>query len=99
MQYGFRLYVAGHGPNSIRAISNLRRLLDSEFNGLHTLQIIDVLKNPELAEVDRILATPTLIRVMPPPEKRVIGDLRDREKVISGLGLTRLTGIAAIGER
>jgi len=99
MEYGFRLYVAGHGPNSIRAISNLRRLLDSEFNGLYTLQIIDALKNPQLAEEGRILATPTLVRVLPPPEKRVIGDLSDREKVISALGLTRLTGIAAIEER
>ncbi|HZP26491.1 MAG TPA: circadian clock protein KaiB [Dehalococcoidia bacterium] len=87
-QYGLRLYVAGHTPNSIRAISNLRRVLEAEFKDSYTLQIIDVLKDPLVAETDRILATPTLIRLTPLPNRRVIGDLSDRLKVIAGLELS-----------
>lgn len=89
MQYGFRLYVAGHTPNSVRAISNLRRVLETEFKDSYTLQVIDVLKDPLVAENDRILATPTLIRLTPLPSRRVIGDLSDRNKVISGLELVQ----------
>jgi circadian clock protein KaiB len=87
IQYGLRLYVAGHTPNSVRAISNLRRVLEAEFKDAYTLQIVDVLKDPLVAENDRILATPTLIRLTPLPNRRVIGDLSDRQKVIAGLEL------------
>jgi len=88
MRYTLKLYVAGHTPNSVRAISSIKRLLENEFHGSYILEIIDVLKNPQQALDYEILATPTLIRVMPPPPKRVIGDLSNRDKVLLGLDLT-----------
>ncbi len=87
MYYTFNLYVAGHTPNSLRAITNLKNLLEREFRGLYTLKIIDVLKNPQLAYQARVLATPTLDKALPPPAKRIIGDLSDRDKVLYGLDL------------
>ncbi len=88
MRYTLKLYVAGHTPNSVRAISSVKKLMENEFHGSYILEIIDVLKNPDLALDYEILATPTLIRVMPPPPKRVIGDLSNRDKVLLGLDLT-----------
>jgi circadian clock protein KaiB len=61
--------------------------LDEEFKGVYALKVIDVLKNPQLAEEDKILATPTLSKVLPPPVRKIIGDLSDREKVLIGLDL------------
>ena len=88
MRYTLKLYVAGHTPNSVRAISSVKKLLENEFHGSYILEIVDVLKNPQQALDYEILATPTLIRVMPPPPKRVIGDLSNRDKVLLGLDLT-----------
>lgn len=88
MRYTLKLYVAGHTPNSVRAISSVKRLLESELHGSYILEIIDVLKNGRQALDYEILATPTLIRVLPPPPKRVIGDLSNRDKVFLGLELT-----------
>jgi circadian clock protein KaiB len=68
-------------------VSELEALLKDKFSGQYSLEIIDVLVEPELAEVDRILATPTVIKVAPEPEKRIVGSLGDREKVLTGLGL------------
>lgn len=87
MQYVLRLYVTGHTPNSVRAIGNLKRVLDTEVKGLYSLEIIDVLRSPQLAEADGILATPTLVKVLPPPPRRIIGDLSDPEKILLDLGL------------
>jgi len=67
------------------AIANLRRICDEDLNGQYALEIIDVLEQPEVAETDRILATPTLIKQLPPPLRRVIGDLSDKDKVLLGL--------------
>jgi circadian clock protein KaiB len=67
------------------AIANLRRICDEDLGGNYTLEIIDVLEHPELAESERILATPTLIKQLPPPLRRVIGDLSNKEKVLLGL--------------
>jgi circadian clock protein KaiB len=86
-KYVLKLYVTGQTPNSIRAISNLKNILSEEFKGVYELRIIDVMKNPQLAEEEKILATPMLSRVLPLPIRRIIGDLTDREKVLLGLDL------------
>ena len=85
--YILKLYVAGNTPNSMRALNTLREILESEFKGVYALKVIDVLKSPQLAEEDKILATPTLSKILPPPVRRIIGDLSDREKVLIGLYL------------
>lgn len=85
--YVLKLYVAGNTPNSIRALRTLRNILEQEFQGVYALKVIDVLKSPQLAEEDKILATPTLSKILPPPVRKIIGDLSDREKVLIGLDL------------
>jgi circadian clock protein KaiB len=85
--YVLKLYVAGNTPNSVRALKTLKDILEEEFQGVYALKVIDVLKNPQLAEEDKILATPTLAKVLPPPVRKIIGDLSDREKVLIGLDL------------
>jgi circadian clock protein KaiB len=82
-----KLYVTGETPRANLAIANLRRICEQELHGDYELQIIDVLEHPQLAEDERILATPTLIKQLPPPLRRVIGDLSDSEKVLLGLEL------------
>lgn len=84
-RYLLKLYVTGKTAKSEVAIANLRRLCAEELDGRYELQIIDVLEHPEAAETDKILATPTLIKRLPPPLRRVIGDLSDRQKVLLGL--------------
>jgi circadian clock protein KaiB len=69
------------------AIANLRRICEQELGGQYQLEIIDVLEHPDLAEEDKVLATPTLIKQLPPPLRKVIGDLSDKEKVLLGLEL------------
>lgn len=85
--YILKLYVAGNTPNSVRALKTLKNILEEEFQGVYALKVIDVLKNPQLAEEDKILATPTLSKILPPPVRKIIGDLSDREKVLIGLDL------------
>lgn len=85
--YVLKLYVAGNTPNSVRALKTLKNILEQEFQGVYALKVIDVLKNPQLAEEDKILATPTLAKILPPPVRKIIGDLSDREKVLIGLDL------------
>ena len=85
--YILTLYVAGNTPNSMRALKTLRNILETEFRGVYALKVIDVLKYPQLAEEDKILATPTLAKILPPPVRRIIGDLSDRERVLIGLDL------------
>jgi len=86
-KYVLKLYVTGETPNSIRAIKNIKKSLEEDLNGIYELRIIDVIKNPQLAETEKILATPMLSRVLPLPVKRLIGDLSDKEKVLLGLDL------------
>ena len=85
--YILKLYVAGNTPNSMRALKTLRNILETEFLGVYALKVIYVLKNPQLAEEDKILATPTLAKILPPTVRRIIGDLSDRERVLIGLDL------------
>jgi len=83
--YLLKLYVTGKTPRTERAIANLRRICDEDLRGQYELQIIDVLEHPQLAEDEKILATPTLIKRLPPPLRRVIGDLSGKDKVLLGL--------------
>jgi len=87
-KYILKLYVTNRTANSIKAIKNLKDILKNGLNDVCKLKVIDVLKNPQLAEEDKILATPTLTKVLPPPVRKIIGDLSDKKKVLSGLGLT-----------
>jgi circadian clock protein KaiB len=80
-----KLYVAGKSTRAQLAIANLQKLCDEELSGRYELEIIDILEHPELAEQAKILATPTLIKQLPPPLRRVIGDLSDKEKLLIGL--------------
>jgi circadian clock protein KaiB len=83
--YLLRLYVTGTSPRAQVAIANLRRICEQELHGQYELEVIDVLQHPEQAEREKILATPTLIKQLPPPLRRVIGDLSDKDKVLLGL--------------
>ena len=83
-----KLYVTGQTANSAKAIENLKDILKNGLNDLYKLIVIDVIKNPQLAEEDKILATPALVKVLPPPVSKIIGDLSDKEKVLTALGLT-----------
>ncbi|HEY9694214.1 MAG TPA: circadian clock protein KaiB [Oculatellaceae cyanobacterium] len=85
--YVLKLYIAGNTPTSQRALKTLKNILEHEFKGVYALKVIDVLKNPQLAEEDKIMATPTLSKILPPPLRKIIGDLSDREKVLIGLDL------------
>lgn len=82
-----KLYVTGMTTRSRTAITNLRRICEDELTDEYVLEIVDVLESPELAEKHKILATPTLIKDLPPPVRRIIGDLSDRERVLIGLDL------------
>jgi circadian clock protein KaiB len=84
-RHRFKLYVTGETPRSARAIANLRRICADALPEAHEIAIIDVLEQPHLAEQDRVLVTPTLIKEVPPPARRVLGDLSDAEQVLWGL--------------
>ena len=84
-QYLLKLYIAGRTPRAQRALSNLQRICGQELGGRYRLEVVDVLEDPEAGERDRIVATPTLVRELPPPVRRLIGDLSDREQVLAGL--------------
>ena len=86
-KFVLKLYVTGQTQRSARAIANLRRICEIDLNGKYEMVVIDVLERPQLAEDERILATPTLVKALPPPLSRVIGDLNDKEKVLVGLDL------------
>jgi circadian clock protein KaiB len=92
-QYMLRLYVTGNTPRTERAIKNLRRICDHELQGQYQMTVIDVLERPQLAEDEKILATPTLVKHLPPPLRRIIGDLSDVEKVLLGLDINPLTQV------
>ena len=85
--YVLKLYISGNTPHSVRALNSLKDILEQDFQGVYALKIIDVLKNPQLAEEDKIIATPTLSKVLPPPVRKIIGDLSDRQKVLVSLDL------------
>ena len=82
-----RLYVAGQTARSLTAFVNLKRICAEHLAGKCTIEVIDLLENPQLAEGDQILAIPTLVRRLPPPIRKIIGDLSNRERVLVGLDL------------
>jgi circadian clock protein KaiB len=85
--YLLKLYVTGRSPRSDRALANLRRICADALGDGYDLEVVDVLEQPQQAERDRILVTPTLIRLAPPPPRRVLGDLSDSARVLWGLDL------------
>lgn len=85
MPYKLTLYVTGHTASSERAIHNLTRIVQQGIPGQHEIEIVDVLESPQIAEDEKILATPTLVKEYPPPIRRIIGDLSDTQKVLLGL--------------
>lgn len=82
-----RLYVAGMTPTSIRAFENLKKLCEEHLHGIYSIQVIDLLERPMLARGDQIIAVPTLVRRLPTPVKKIIGDLSNTERVLVGLDL------------
>lgn len=84
-KFKLRLYITGRTAQSQRAIENLRVLCDNELEGAYEVEVIDVLEHPALAEKEKILATPTLVKRLPEPVRKIIGDLSDRDKVLLGL--------------
>jgi circadian clock protein KaiB len=87
MTYLLKLYITGKTPNSVAAINNLKDILKTKVKTSYKLEIIDVLKHPQLAENQKILATPVLEKQLPPPIRRIIGDLSNKEKILLGLDL------------
>lgn len=88
-QWNLRLYVAGQTPKSIRAFANLKKLCQEHLGGRYRIEVVDLLDKPQLASGDQILAIPTLVRRLPPPIKKIIGDLSNTERVLVGLDLVR----------
>ena len=86
-QWQLRLYVAGQTPKSVTAFANLKRLCEEHLAGEFEIEVIDLLENPRLAKDDQIVAIPTLVRKLPPPIRKIIGDLSDTERTLVGLQL------------
>jgi circadian clock protein KaiB len=82
-----RLYVAGQTPKSLAAFSNLKRICETHLNGCYSIEVVDLIDQPELSRGDQILAIPTLVRKLPQPVRKIIGDLSDTERVLVGLDL------------
>ena len=82
-----RLYVAGHAPNSVRAVANVRAICDEHLKGRYDLEVIDVYQQPALAKGEQIIAAPTLIKKSPLPLRRIIGDMSNRDRVLLGLDI------------
>jgi circadian clock protein KaiB len=85
VRYDLRLYVAGQTPRSLQALTNLKRICEDHLAGKYRIKIIDLLKTPQLAAGDQILAIPTLVRTIPKPARKIIGDLSNTERVLVGL--------------
>jgi circadian clock protein KaiB len=85
--WNLRLYVAGQTPKSITAFANLKKICDEHLAGKYRIEVIDLLKNPQLAKGDQIIAIPTLVRKLPQPIKKIIGDLANTERVLVGLDI------------
>jgi circadian clock protein KaiB len=86
-QWHLRLYVAGQSPKSLKAAANLVQLTDEQLDSRYEIEIVDLVKHPQLAAGDEIIAIPTLVRRRPPPIRKIIGDLSDTERVVVGLQL------------
>ena len=93
-KWELRLYTAGQTPKSVTAFANLKRLCEEHLKGRYTIEVIDLTRNPQLAAGDQIVAIPTLVRKLPEPLRKIVGDLRDTERTLVGLQLrpARLDG-------
>lgn len=87
--YVLQLFVAGTTPRSMKAVENLRRVCDEYLPGRYELRVIDIYRIPEMAEVGQIIAAPTLVKQLPLPLRRIVGDLADEGRVLLGLGIRR----------
>jgi len=87
--WNLRLYIAGQTPKSMRALDNLRRICEEHLAGQYTIEVVDLLVNPKLAKEDQIIAIPTLVRKLPDPIRKIIGDLSDSERTLVGLQLRK----------
>ena len=86
-KWNLRLYTAGQSPKSLAALDNLKRVCEQHLAGRYSIEVIDLLKNPRLAKDDQIVAIPTLVRKLPEPLRRIVGDLSDTERTLVGLQL------------
>jgi circadian clock protein KaiB len=84
-----RLYIAGQTPNSIAAIANLKKICEDQLKGKYRIEVIDLLEKPQLAKGDQIVAIPTLVRRLPPPVKKIVGNLSKTERTLVGLDILR----------
>jgi circadian clock protein KaiB len=91
-EWELRLYIAGQTPRSLAAFANLERICEEHLKGRYRLEVVDLMKNPTLARGDQILAVPTLVRKLPYPMKKIIGDLTNEERVLVGLDVRALGG-------
>jgi circadian clock protein KaiB len=98
MDIVLRLYVAGTSPGAERVINIIKYICAKELGKRCKLEIIDVVQNPAMAENERVIATPTLVRVSPEPKRRVVGDLFDRDSIMNGLGLKEANHETAAGQ-
>ena len=85
--WNLRLYVAGQTPRSLAAFANLKRICEEHLSGRYTIEVVDLIKHPQLAAGDQIVAIPTLVRKLPEPLRKIVGDLRDTERALVGLQL------------
>lgn len=90
-RYKLRLFITGSTPRSARAIENMRHICDENLKGRYDLEVIDVYEDPEATKELQIIATPTLVKILPEPLRRIIGDLSDKERVLAGLNILPLT--------
>jgi len=90
-KWNLRLYVAGQTPNCVKAFSNLKQICEEHLKGRYTIEVVDLLEDPQLAKGHQITAIPTLIRQLPPPIKKIVGNLSKTERVLVGLDLKRCT--------
>ncbi len=86
-KWALRLYIAGKTPKALTAFANLKKICEEQLNGRYSIEVIDLLENPQLGAADQILALPTLVRKVPVPMRKIIGDLSDTERVLVGLDL------------
>jgi len=93
--FDLRLYVAGQTPKAVRAFANLRKLCEEHLQGRYRIEVIDLIDNPQLGRGDQILALPTLVRRLPSPIKKIIGDLSNTERVLVGLDLRPRNGASS----
>ena len=90
-RYILKLYVAGQSPKSVNAIVNIKKICEENLQGHYELDVIDLYQQPQLAQGEQIIAVPTLIRKLPPPLRRIIGDMSNTERVLAGLDIRKMS--------